>query len=72
MNFARYGGRRFLMCMGCAIACTALLMLGFISDITFRDIIMGTVAVYVAGGTAQKFSTTGIKNDRDSDEDNKA
>lgn len=56
MNFTKYGGRRFLMCMGCAAVCTALVYLGTISDVVFQNIIMGTVAVYVAGGTAQKFT----------------
>lgn len=52
--FSPYGGRRFLMTLGCAGICTALLVNGYLSDIVFRDIIIGTVAVYIAGNTAQK------------------
>lgn len=51
------------MCMGCAVVCTLLLIFGFITDITFRDIILGTVAVYVAGGTAQKFKSIEVAHE---------
>lgn len=55
----KLGGRRFVMCMGCAIVCTVLVWFGKLSDDIYRDIIVATVAVYIAGNTTQK-----IKGDR--------
>ena len=52
----RLGGRRFVMTMGCGIACTALVYFGKISDATFSYIIIATVATYIGGGTVDKFS----------------
>lgn len=52
--FTPYGGRRFFMCMGCAVVCTVLVWFGHISDMIFRDLIVATVGVYIAGNTAQK------------------
>lgn len=55
--FNALGGRRFLLTLGCGIACTGLVALGNISDTTFRDIIIATVAAYITGNTAQKISS---------------
>jgi hypothetical protein len=48
------GGRRFILTLGCGIACTVLVWHAKITDIVFRDIIIATVAVYIAGNTTQK------------------
>ena len=48
------GGRRFMMTMGCGVACTVLVWYAKIIDSIFRDIIIATVAVYIAGNTYQK------------------
>lgn len=48
------GGRRFVMTMGCGIVCTILVVLGHITDVIFRDTIIATVSVYIAGNTTQK------------------
>jgi len=48
------GGRRFVLTLGCGIVCTALVALGRIEGVIFRDIILGTVAAYIAGNTWQK------------------
>ena len=50
----RFGGRRFLMTMGCGMACTGLVWFAKIDPPIFRDIIIATVAVYIAGNTIQK------------------
>ena len=50
------GGRRFVMALGAGIVATGLLVLGYIEQITWRDTVLGTVTVYIAGNTAQKFS----------------
>ncbi|MBA3588215.1 hypothetical protein [Methylibium sp.] len=54
MNFTKYGGRRFLMSMGCALVNTVLLWFGKIDPTTYRDLTIATVAVYIAGNTYQK------------------
>jgi hypothetical protein len=47
------GGRRFLLTLGCGVACTVLVWFGKIGPVTFRDIIIATVGVYIAGNTYQ-------------------
>ncbi len=54
MNLTAFGGRRFLMTMGCGMACTVLVWFAKIDGNIFRDIIIATVAVYIAGNTVQK------------------
>ena len=54
MNLTTFGGRRFLMTMGCGMACTVLVWFAKIDPPIFRDIIIATVAVYIAGNTIQK------------------
>jgi hypothetical protein len=48
------GGRRFILTIGCGVACSVLLYEGKMSDIVFRDIIIATVGFYIAGNGAQK------------------
>lgn len=54
MNLETFGGRRFLMTMGCGVACTVLVWYAKISDAIFRDIIIATVACYIAGNVTQR------------------
>lgn len=58
MNLTTLGGRRFLMTMGCGVACTVLVWFAKIDGIIFRDIIVATVAVYIGGNTIQKIKAT--------------
>jgi hypothetical protein len=58
VNLAAIGGRRFLMTMGCGMACTALVWFAKIDGNIFRDIIIATVAVYIGGNTIQKIKAT--------------
>jgi len=48
------GGRRYVMAMGCGIACTALVWFGKISDGIFATIVLGTVGAYITGNLAQR------------------
>lgn len=48
------GGRRFVMAMGAGIACTVLVWFGKITPEVFQWTVLGTVAAYVGGNTAQK------------------
>jgi hypothetical protein len=51
------GGRRFLLSFFSLWVTSGLLMGGYLSDSIFRDIILGTVAAYIAGNTVQKIKT---------------
>lgn len=51
--FTWLGGRRLSLCIGCAAICTGLLCFDHIDQYVYRDIILGTVAAYIAGNTAQ-------------------
>jgi hypothetical protein len=62
VNLEAYGGRRFIMTMGCGIACTALVWFTKISPEIFRDIIISTVAAYIAGNVVQKVKAPTIKD----------
>lgn len=53
-HIVTYGGRRFLLTVGAGLVCTLLVWAEKISDAIFRDIVIATVAVYIAGNTAQK------------------
>lgn len=54
MDFEAFGGRRYLLTVGCGWVNTALLMGGYIDQSIFRDLIIATVAAYIAGNTIQK------------------
>lgn len=51
---AALGGRRFLLSLGAGAIPSLLVWGGFISDVVYRDIILGTVGAYIAGNTIQK------------------
>lgn len=54
-----FGGRRFLLTLGCAWINTCLLMGGHISESIYRDLIIATVAAYITGNTVQKMTSKG-------------
>ena len=56
MNFDSYGGRRFLITLGCGVATTALQWFGKIDAAggTYAAVTIATVAAYITGNTAQK------------------
>ena len=49
-----WGGRRFLITLGCGISTSFLVWHAKITPEVFRDITIATVAVYIAGNTYQK------------------
>lgn len=49
------GGRRFLLTVGSGLVNTLLLWFEKIDRITFRDLIVSTVGVYIAANTVQKW-----------------
>lgn len=54
MNLLTFGGRRFLLTVGCGIATTALCWFGKISDQVYATVTVLTVGAYIAGNTTQK------------------
>lgn len=56
--FFSIGGRRFLLTVATQVSNVALVMAGKISDSIYRDIIIATIAVYIAGNTVQKVRGT--------------
>lgn len=54
MNLYNYGGRRFLMTMGCGIATTVLCWFAKISGEVYATVIIATVAAYITGNVYQK------------------
>lgn len=56
--FARLGGRRFILTVGCGVICSILLAWGKLTDASYTTIILGTVAVYISANTFQKRQAT--------------
>lgn len=54
--FTRFGGRRFVLTLGCGVVNTGLVYLQAITPEVYQWIILGTVAAYITGNTAQKFN----------------
>lgn len=54
-----WGGRRFFLSIGAGIATTILAWYAKITGEVYRDVILGTVGIYIAGNTFQK--TTEVK-----------
>lgn len=52
--FTRYGGRRFLLCVGCAAINTILFAWGTLSESGYLLIVSGTVVAYITGNVAQR------------------
>lgn len=51
---AALGGRRFLLALGAGGITSALVWYGKIDGVIYRDVILGTVGIYIAGNTYQK------------------
>ena len=54
MNLDSFGGRRFLLTLGCGAATTLLCWYPKISDQVYATVIIATIGVYVAGNVTQK------------------
>lgn len=54
MTIETFGGRRFILTVGCGAMCSFLLWHGKLTDPSFTFIIMGTVGAYVAANTTEK------------------
>lgn len=49
-----FGGRRFLLTLGCGAATTVLTWFGKIDAATYSLVIISTVGAYITGSTYQK------------------
>lgn len=56
MNIETFGGRRFLVTLGCGIATTLLQFLGKLDPAgsTYSLVVISTVGAYITGNTVQK------------------
>lgn len=54
MNFTKWGGRRFLLTLGCGLATTMLVWFGKIGDTVYATVTIATVAAYITGNVYQK------------------
>jgi hypothetical protein len=48
------GGRRFLLSLGSGVITSLLVWYGKIDGSIYRDVVLGTVGIYIAGNTFQK------------------
>jgi len=53
-----YGGRRFILVVGCGLVYTALLIAGYIDPTVYGTLQIATVAAYISANTYQKHSET--------------
>lgn len=54
MNLQMFGGRRFLLTVGCGAVNAILLWFAKLDAGSYTAITLGTVAVYIGGNTFQK------------------
>lgn len=54
MNFARYGGRRFLLTVGASVVYTLLLIIGKLDIAAYVTLQIATVGSYLTVNTIQK------------------
>ena len=56
--FTSVGGRRFALALLTLGSINVLLWFGRMTDIVYRDVLVATVAVYVAGNVIQKIKAS--------------
>lgn len=55
----RFTSRKFILAAVTLLVASVLLLLGDIGATIWRDVVLGTVGVYIAGNVAQKALTKG-------------
>lgn len=61
MNLSTFGGRRFLITLGCGIATTILQFCGKLDPAgsTYALVVVATIGAYITGNTVQKVKVPG-------------
>lgn len=59
------GGRRFLLSLGAGVVTTVLSWYAKITPEIYRDVVLGTVGLYIAGNTLQKNTLINKSNPND-------
>ena len=54
--FKRQGGRRFLLCVGCGLITSLLVLTKSLDSTSYTAIVIATIGAYVAGDTMQSIS----------------
>lgn len=54
MLIESFGGKRFILTLGCGIVTSVLVWFGKISDAVYATVIIATVGAYIAGETTEK------------------
>lgn len=54
MTISTFGGRRFLLTLGCGVVTSILLWFGKLDGAIYATVVLGTVGAYIAGNTVQK------------------
>lgn len=52
MNLDTFGGRKFLLCVGCHLISSLLLWFGKLDGSAYTTIILASVGAYIAGNVA--------------------
>ena len=60
IRYEDWGGRRWLLTLTVLVNSTVVLWFGKIDASVWRDVMIGIVAVYIAGNTAQKIKGTAV------------
>lgn len=59
MNLNSFGGRRFLMTIGCGVVTSVLCWFGKVDGAVYATVTIATVAAYITGNTTQKVKQGG-------------
>jgi hypothetical protein len=54
VNLQTFGGRKFLLTLGCGLVTTVLVWFQKIDGATYSLVILGTVGAYITGNVVQK------------------
>ena len=56
MDLNKLGGRKFILATGVSLVASLFLLIGKLSEDTWKTVIMATAAIYVSGNVGQKYA----------------